>query len=323
MTGASYVSGMRCVILDDYQDVATSYADWSVLPDVTVEALRDHLADDALVDALAGTEIVVAMRERTPFTAELLDRLPDLRLLVTTGMRNASIDLEACREHGVMVCGTGSVSGHTAELTWALILGLLRGIVPEATSLRTGGPWQSTVGLDLAGSTLGLVGLGKIGTRMATVARAFEMDVAAWSPHLDEERAAAAGARLVSKAELFAGSDVVSLHMVLADSTRGIVGVGELASMRPTAYLVNTSRAGLVDGPALVDALRTGGIAGAGLDVHDVEPLPLDDELRTLPNVLATPHLGYVTQGNYRTYFTDAVEDVAAWLAGDPVRILG
>lgn len=314
---------MRCVILDDYQGVATSYAEWSSLPDVSVEVVREHLAgDDAVAAALAGATIVVVMRERTPMGADLLARLPDLRLLVTTGMRNASIDLAACRERGITVCGTGGLASHTAELTWALVLGLLRSIVPEVTALRSGGPWQSTVGVDLAGSTMGLVGLGRIGTRVAAVARAFEMDVLAWSPHLTEARAAAAGARRVTKTELFAGSDVVSLHLVLSDETRGIVGAAELAAMRPTAYLVNTSRAGLVDGPALVEALRSGGIAGAGLDVHEVEPLPVDDELSRLPNVLATPHLGYVTQGNYRIFFTEAVEDIAAWLAGEPMRVL-
>jgi len=314
---------VRCVILDDYQGVATSYADWSVLPGVSVTNIRDHLAtDDAVAASLAGAEVVVVMRERTPLTRALLSRLPDLRLVVTTGMRNASIDLEACRERGITVCGTGSRSTPPVELTWALVLGLLRGIVPEATAFRAGGPWQSTVGVDLAGSTLGLVGLGKIGTRVAAVARAFEMDVLAWSPHLTEERAAAAGARLVPKDQLFADSDVVSLHLVLAEATRGIVGAAELDAMRPAAYLVNTSRAGLVDTAALLDALRSGRIAGAGLDVYDVEPVPLEDDLRALPNVLATPHLGYVTEGNYRTYFTEAVEDIAAWLAGEPVRVL-
>jgi phosphoglycerate dehydrogenase-like enzyme len=314
---------MRCVILDDYQGVATSYGDWSMLTDLSVSAVREHLADDEDVAAAVGdAEVVVVMRERTPLTAELIARLPGLRLVVTTGMRNASIDLAACRERGITVCGTASRSTPPVELTWALVLGLARGLVPEATAFRTGGPWQSTVGSDLAGATLGLLGLGKIGTRVAAVARAFGMDVAAWSPHLTPDRASAADARLVSKEELFAGSDVVSLHLVLAAATRGIVGAAELGAMRRSAYLVNTSRAGLVDTPALVDALRSGRIAGAGLDVYDVEPVPPDHELRSLPNVLATPHLGYVTEGNYRTYFTEAVEDVAAWLAGDPVRVL-
>jgi phosphoglycerate dehydrogenase-like enzyme len=237
-------------------------------------------------------------------------------------MRNASIDLDACRELGITVCGTASSSTPPVELTWALILALTRHVVPESLALRTGDPWQSTIGTDLAGSTLGLLGLGKIGTRVAAVGRAFGMDVAAWSPHLTAERAEAGGARLVDRATLFAGSDVVSIHLVLSDATRGIVGGDELAAMRASAYLVNTSRAGLVDSAALLRALDANALAGAGLDVFDVEPLPADDPLRHHPRVLATPHLGYVTRGNYRTYFTEAVEDVAAWLAGDPVRLL-
>ncbi|GAA1796986.1 D-2-hydroxyacid dehydrogenase family protein [Nocardioides hankookensis] len=315
---------VHCVILDDYQGVATTYADWSTLDGVTVSAVQDHVADeDVLADLLEGVEVLVLMRERTPLTRTLLGLLPSLRLVVTTGMRNASIDLEACRDYDVTVCGTGSLATPTVELTWALILALSRHLVAESELFADAStPWQSTVGTDLAGATLGLVGLGRIGGRVARVARAFDMEVLAWSPHLTEERAAAAGARLVPKAELFAGSDVVSLHLVLADATRGIVGAPELAAMRSTAYLVNTARAGLVDTGALLDALRSGGIAGAGLDVYDVEPLPGEHPLLELDNVLAVPHLGYVTEGNYRTFFTEAVEDVAAWIAGSPVRVL-
>ena len=314
---------MRCVILDDYQGVALSYADWSVLDGVEVSALREHLdGEDRVVAAVGDAEVLVVMRERTPLTRALLERLPGLRLVVTSGMRNASIDLAACRERGVTVCGTASASTPPVELTWALVLGLARHLVPEATAFSAGGPWQATVGRDLAGATLGLVGLGKIGTRVAAVGAAFGMDVAAWSPHLTPERAVAGGARLVDKRTLFAASDIVSLHLVLSDATRGIAGREELAAMRPSSYLVNTSRAGLVDTDALVEALRTGRIAGAGLDVHDAEPLPADHPLRGLPNVLGTPHLGYVSEGNYRRYFSEAVEDVAAWLAGRPVREL-
>lgn len=312
---------VKCVILDDYQGVALGLADWSA---VETRSVREHITDqDELVAAIEDCEIVVVMRERTPFPAELFARLPRLRLLVTSGMRNASIDLEAADRHGVTVCGTAGSSTPPTELTWALILGLVRGILPEATSLRQGGPWQHTIGLDLHGSTLGLLGLGKIGTQMAGVARAFGMDVTAWSQNLTPERAAAAGARLApSKRDLLAASDVVSIHLVLSDRTRGLVGAEDLAHMRPTAYLVNTSRAALVDQPALVAALRTGVIAGAGLDVFDEEPLPADHPFRTLPNVLATPHLGYVTWGNYRTYFREAVEDIHAFLAGTPIREL-
>ncbi len=315
---------MRCVILDDYQGVATSYADWSVLPGVAVTALREHLPDqDDLVAAVGDAEVLVVMRERTPLTASLLDRLPGLRLVVTSGMRNAAIDLEACRQRGVTVCGTSSASTPPVELTWALVLGLVRHLVPESAALAAGGPWQSTVGRDLAGATLGLVGLGKIGARVAAVGTAFGMDVAAWSPHLTPERARDGGARLApSLAALLGQSDVVSLHLVLADSTRGLIGREELAAMRPTSYLVNTSRAGLVDTGALVEALQAGRLAGAGLDVYDEEPLPAGHPLRRLPTVLGTPHLGYVSEANYRTYFTEAVEDIAAWSAGEPVRRL-
>jgi phosphoglycerate dehydrogenase-like enzyme len=314
---------MRCVILDDYQQVATSYADWSALDGVEVTSASEHLEGEALVDALAGAAVVVVMRERTPVTATLLDRLPELRLVVTTGMRNAAIDLDACRERGVAVCGTTSRSTPPVELTWALVLGLVRHLSAESTAFREGGPWQRTVGVDLSGATLGVVGLGKIGRRVADIGRAFGMDVLGWSPHLTDERAAEAGARRAgSLTELMAAADVVTLHLVLSDSTRGLVGAAELAAMRSSAYLVNTSRAGLVDTGALVDALRAGRIAGAGLDVFDEEPLPTDHPLRSLPQVLATPHLGYVTAGNYRTYFTEAVEDIAAWLAGTPTRLL-
>jgi phosphoglycerate dehydrogenase-like enzyme len=311
---------VRCVILDDYQGVATSYADWAALP-LEVTTVREHLDPDATAAALAGAEVVVLMRERTPLTRELLDRLPDLRLVVTTGMRNASIDLDACRERGLPVCGTASSKTSTVELTWALVLGLLRNVVPEARGLAAGG-WQSTVGLDLAGRTLGLLGLGSIGARVARVGAAFDMDVVAWSPHLTEDRAAEGGARLVGRDELFARADVLSLHLVLAASTRGIVGERELGLLRPTSYVVNTARAGLVDSAALLRALDAGALAGAGLDVFDTEPLPAGDPLRDHPRVLATPHLGYVTQDNYRRFFTEAVADVAAWLAGEPVRLL-
>lgn len=311
---------LRCVILDDYQGVATTYADWSALP-LDVATVREHLDLDATAAALAGAAVVVLMRERTPLTRELLDRLPDLRMVVTTGMRNASIDLAACRERAIPVCGTASSKTSTAELTWALVLGLLRQVVPEARGLAAGG-WQRTVGADLAGRTLGLLGLGSIGSRVARVGAAFDMDVIAWSPHLTEERAAAGGARLVTMDELLATADVLSLHLVLAESTRGIVGERELGLMRTSSYLVNTSRSGLVDTAALTAALEQGRLAGAALDVFDVEPLPAGDPLRDHPRVLATPHLGYVTQDNYRRFFTEAVEDVAAWLAGEPVRLL-
>ncbi|MEU1179863.1 D-2-hydroxyacid dehydrogenase family protein [Streptomyces sp. NPDC005820] len=316
---------LRCAVLDDYQGAALTRADWSVLDGkVDVRVLREHLTDrDELVARLADCEIVVVMRERTPFDAGLLRRLPGLRLLVTTGMRNASIDLAAAAAQGVTVCGTASSPTPPVELTWALLLGLARHITAENRALREGGPWQSTVGQDLAGRTLGLLGLGRIGTRVARVATAFGMDVLAWSENLTAERAADAGARLADgKEDLLRRSDFVSLHLVLSDRTRGLLGEPELRAMRPHAHLVNTSRAGLVDRSALLRALREGWIAGAGLDVFETEPLPADDPLRSLPNVLATPHLGYVSERNYRTFYTEAVEDITAFLADAPVRRL-
>jgi phosphoglycerate dehydrogenase-like enzyme len=313
----------KCVILDDYQGVALEYADWSVLADrVEVTSLREHIADeDALVDKLADADVVIMMRERTRFPASLFERLPKLGLLITSGMRNAAIELAAAGD--VVVCGTGSSSTPPAELTWGLILGLARQIPVENSNLRMNGPWQSTVGVDLNGRCLGIVGLGKIGTRVAQVGRAFGMRVTAWSPNLTDERAAAADVeRIASKEELLASSDFVTIHLVLGPTTRGIIGGDDLRRMRPNAFLINTSRAALVDQADLIQALDENWIAGAGLDVFEEEPLPAGHPFRQLPNVLATPHLGYVSEGNYRTYFTEAVGDIEAWLAGSPIRLL-
>ncbi|MFI0223327.1 D-2-hydroxyacid dehydrogenase family protein [Streptomyces lydicus] len=315
----------RCAVLDDYQGVALSMADWSPLADaVDVRTLRQPFrSEDEVVAAIGDCEIVVAMRERTPFPASLLARLPRLRLLITSGMRNAAIDLDAAARHGVTVCGTASNTEPPVELTWALLLGLARNVVTENTALRAGGPWQSTLGADLHGRTLGLLGLGKIGTRVARIGLAFGMDVVAWSRNLTPERAAEAGVRATAtKEELLESSDFVSVHLVLGERTRGLLGADELRRMRPTSYLINTSRAAIVDQPALLQALRENWIAGAGLDVFEQEPLPADHPLRTLPNVLALPHLGYVTRRNYEGYFQQAVEDITAFLAGTPIRQL-
>lgn len=315
---------MRVAVLDDYQDVALALADWAGLDGVEVRSHQEHFASqDELVEAVRDCQVLVIMRERTPFPAALFARLPQLRLLVTSGMRNASVDLAAAAEAGVTVCGTGSHSKPPAELTWALILGLARRITVENAGLRDNGPWQRTVGTTLAGKTLGLLGFGKIGVAVGRVGRAFGMDVVAWSANLAEERTAAEGVRLAaSKTELVRASDVLSVHLVLSDRTRGLLGAEDLALLRPDALLINTSRAAIVDQDALVAALRAGRIAGAGLDVFEHEPLPAEHPYRTLPNVLATPHLGYVTDTNYQVYFREAVEDIRAWLAGAPVRVL-
>ena len=316
---------LRCAVLDDYQNVATSMADWTPLADeLDVVSFTGHFAtEDELVRAIEPFDIVVTLRERVPFPAVLFERLPRLRLLVASGMRNASIDMDAASERGVTVCGTASSSTPPVELTWALLLGLARGLVTESTALRSGGPWQSTVGADLAGRRLGLLGLGKIGSLVARVGLAFGMEVTAWSSNLTKERADEIGVEFAAGLdELLATSDFVSVHLALGDRSRGLLGAAELALMKPTAYLVNTSRAAIVDQDALLAALREGRIAGAGLDVFDQEPLPADHPMRSAPRLLATPHLGYVSEGNYRTYFTHAVEDIQAYLAGTPLRRL-
>jgi phosphoglycerate dehydrogenase-like enzyme len=314
---------IRVAVLDDYQQVAERTADWAGrLPGAEVEFFAEHIADpDALVAALAPFDVVVAMRERTAFPAGVLARLPRLRLLVTTGMRNAAIDMAAAAEHGVLVSGTGAFPSGTAELTWALILGLVRGTAAEDARIRAGG-WQQTVAPDLAGEVLGVVGLGRLGARVAAVGAAFGMDLVAWSPHLDDERAAKSGVRRVAKEELFATAKVVTLHMVLSERTRGLVGAAELGAMREDAYLVNTSRFGLLDEDALRQAIEAGRPAGVALDVFDPEPLPAGHWLRGAPRTLLTPHMGYVTEKTYQVFYTEAVEDIAAWTAGSPVRVV-
>jgi phosphoglycerate dehydrogenase-like enzyme len=314
-----------CAILDDYQDVALRMADWGLVADrVEVRRHSQHFeSEDRLVEAIREAEIVVIMRERTPFRRSLLERLPALRLLVTSGMRNGAIDLGAAAERGVVVCGTESSSEPPTELTWALILGLARRVHLENSAFRSGGPWQSSVGADLHGKTLGLLGLGKIGSRVARIGQAFGMNVCAWSQNLTRERAEEAGVRWASsKAELLETSDFVSIHLVLGDRTRGLVGDAELRRMKPSGFLINTSRAAIVDREPLLRALRESRIAGAAFDVFEQEPLPPEDPFRDLPNFLGTPHLGYVTESNYRTYFRQAVEDVQAYLGGKPIRVL-
>jgi phosphoglycerate dehydrogenase-like enzyme len=300
-------------------------ADWSAVQrQAELRIFREAFAhEDAMVAAIGDCEIVVAMRERTPFRASTFERLRRLRLLVTTGMRNAAIDMDAARARGVTVCGTASLPEPPAEITWALLIALAKHIVPENAAFRANGRWQSTIGADLNGRRLGLLGLGKIGGRVATVGLAFGMDVVAWSQNLTQQRADAVGVRLApSKEALLESSDFVSIHLVLSGRTRGLLGREDLQRMKPTAYLINTSRGPIVEEAALVEALTNRWLAGAGLDVFDVEPPRPDSPFRTLPNVLATPHLGYVTEACYRVYYGEAAEDVAAFLAGSPVRVV-
>jgi phosphoglycerate dehydrogenase-like enzyme len=315
---------VKIAILDDYQGVALGAAPWDDLgADAEVVAFSDHVAsDDALAERLEPYEVVVAMRERTPFTRERLERLPNLRLLVTTGMRNASIDVAAANERGIVVSGTGGVTAATAELTWALILALARHLPTEDRSMHEGG-WQETVGTDLAGATLGVIGLGRQGGPVARIGGAFGMRVIAWSPNLTPERAAEHGADAVSRDELLEQADVLTIHIPLSDRSRGLIGAAELARMKPGALLVNTSRGPIVDEDALVAALRDGAIGGAALDVYDTDPLPAGHPLRSAPNTVLTPHLGYVTEATYAVFYREALEDVAAWRAGEPVRVLG
>jgi len=313
---------MKIAILDDYQHVALTYADWGSLGAQTV-TFTSHIAGTGdLVAELRPFDVIVAMRERTPFTAERIGLLPNLRLLVTTGMRNASIDLAACQAAGVTVCGTRGSPGATPELTWALILAVARHVAEEDAAIRGGG-WQHTVGFGLRGRTLGVVGLGNIGRAVAAVGQAFGMEVLAWSQRLSAATAAAAGVTAVGKDDLFARSDVVTVHYKLSARSVGLVGAREIGLMRPTAFLVNTSRGPVVDSAALLAALHAGNIAGAGLDVYDEEPLPAGHPFRSAPRTVLTPHLGYVTDDGYRIFYTDAVEDIAAFAAGRPVRVVG
>lgn len=317
---------LRLAILDDYQNVALRLADWSRLRDrseITVfeRSFRD---EDEAAAALAPFDILCTMRERTDLPASLIARLPNLKLITITGAKNRTLDLDAAAARGITVSGT-SRRGHghlaTPELAWGLILSLARHIPHEAARMREGG-WQTTLGHVLAGKTLGLMGLGRLGSRMVPVARAFDMDVIAWSPNLTPERARAAGAARVNKDQVFRRADVVSLHLVLGDTTRGIVGPAEFALMKPSAWIVNTARAQLIDEVALTEALRSRRIAGAGLDVHYREPMPDDDPFRVLPNVVMTPHLGFTVEELFRVFYEDTVENVAAFLDGAPIRLV-
>ena len=310
-------------VLDDYQNVALNMGDWSSLQDrAEITVFQDHIADEAaLVTRLAPFDILCIMRERTPMTRSLLAQLTRLKLIVTTGMHNAAIDFAAASELGITVCGTGGSLWGTPELTWALILATQRHLGFEQSNMRTGG-WQTTVGGELQGKTLGIMGLGRIGAIIAKYAAAFGMNVIAWSQNLTQDAAREHGATLVTKDELFARSDVVTIHLKLSDRTRDLVGAHELGLMQPTAYLVNTSRGPIVGEDALISVLQAGKIAGAALDVYDTEPLPPRHPFRTLPNLLATPHIGYVTEQTYRIFYKETMEDIHGWLDGQPIRVM-
>ncbi|MBI4185058.1 MAG: D-2-hydroxyacid dehydrogenase family protein [Proteobacteria bacterium] len=314
----------RIAILDDYLGVARSCADWSALEGrATIDAFTDHLADeDAVARRLAPYDIVVAERERTPFRRSLIERLPNLRLLIATGPVNWSIDYAAARDRGIVVCGTEAIQDNTPELTWGLILALFRRVAAEDRGVRAG-RWQTGLGVGLKGKALGVIGLGRVGARVAAIGQAFEMEVLAWSRNLTPERAAASGASYATKEDLLRRADVVTIHVVLGPRTRGLIGARELALMKPTAYLVNTSRGPIVDERALIEALERGRLAGAGLDVFDIEPLPLDHPFRRIGSVVATPHIGYITAEQYRLFYGQAVENILAFLDGRPLRPLG
>lgn len=313
----------RLAILDDYQGVALSLGPWQDLPPgIEITVFRDTITDqDALAARLAPFDAILIMRERTPFNRALLERLPNLRLLITTGPRNRSVDDAACADRGIVFCGTQNFGDPTVDLTWGLILSLSRDIARQQDALRAG-KWQTSVGLGLEGQTLGVIGLGKLGGRVATVGKAFGMKVLAWSPNLKPERAAEVGVTAVDKQTLLRESDVVTLHLVLSDRSRNTIGADDLALMKKTAFIVNTSRGPLINQDALIAALKGGAIAGAGLDVFDVEPMPLGHPILSAPNTVLTPHLGYVSEQNYRTYYRCTVEAIHAYLAGAPVRVI-
>ena len=318
------MAAYRCAILDDYQNVARDLADWSKIPEVEVKVFNDAVrrtVDDTIRD-VRGFDVVVMMRERTAFPRQVIEALPDLKLLITTGARNASIDMAAAAERGVLVCGTSSYGNPTTGITFGLMIELTRRIGWENARMKAGQPWQVTLGMDIEGKTLGILGLGKLGTRAAGVAKAFGMKVIAWSQNLTPERCKDAGVEYVSKEDLFRRADFVTIHLQLSDRTRGLITARELGLMKNTAYVVNTSRGPIIDEKALLAALGENRIAGAGLDVFDVEPLPLDHPLRKMDNVVITPHLGYVSQQNYACYYPDIVENIRGWLDKKPVRVV-
>lgn len=315
---------VKIAILDDYQNVALGYADWSpVTRDAEIKVFNAPFkSQDEVIRSLQGFTVVAGMRERTAFPRAVIEALPDLKLLITTGAKNASFDVKAANERGVTVCGTAGVGAPTTGIVFGLLLELTRRIGFENARMKAGEPWQVTIGRDLEGMTLGVVGLGKLGARAAAVGKAFGMNVIAWSQNLTPEKAKAGGADYVSREDLFSRADAVTIHLVLSDRSRGLIGAADIGRMKKDAYLINTARAPIVDQAALLKALREKKIAGAGLDVFDVEPLPVDHPYRKLDNVVLTPHLGYVSEQQYRKFYTDIVEDIRAFLDGKPVRVI-
>ena len=315
----------RCAIIDDYQNVALKLADWSkVTKDVEIKVFTEAVrrTDADTINDLKDFDIVVMMRERTRFPRAVIDGMPKLKLLITTGAYNASIDMKACQERGIVVSGTGGFGNPTTGITFGLILELTRRIGWEHARMKSGVLWQDTLGMDIEGKTLGVLGLGKLGARAAGVGKAFGMKVIAWSQNLTPERCKEVGVEYSTKDDLFRNADVVTIHLVLGDRTRGLVGASQLGSMKKTSYIVNTSRGPIIDEKALLDALNKKQIAGAGLDVFDVEPLPLDHPYRKMDNVVITPHLGYVSQQNYEKYYPDIVDDIRGFLDGKPTRVV-
>ena len=314
----------RCAILDDYQNVALKLADWSKIKEVETKVFTEaaRRSDADTIRDLKDFVIVVMMRERTRFPRAVIEGLPNLKLLITTGAYNASIDMKACAERGIVVCGTGGFGNPTTGITFGLILELTRRIGWEHARMKAGVPWQDTLGVDIEGKTLGIIGLGKLGARAAGVAKAFGMKVIAWSQNLTPERCKEVGAEYVSKEDLFRNADIITVHVQLGERNRGLVTAKELALMKKTAYIVNTSRGPIIEEKALIDALTKKQIAGAGLDVFDVEPLPLDHPYRKMDNVVVTPHLGYVSQQNYDKYYPDIVENIRGFLDGKPTRVI-
>lgn len=315
---------MKIAVLDDYQGVAKEFADWSgIEANHDVQIFREHIGGgrDAVVAALQDFDVIAAMRERTVFDRATLEQLPNLKFMVTTGMRNSSIDMDYLKERGIPCAGTGGRTQTTPELAWGLILAVARNIPFEDNNMRTG-QWQQTVGLDLEEKTLGILGLGRLGREMARIGQAFKMDVIAWSQNLTTRSAAEAGVRHVEKDELFAEADVLTIHYKLSERSTGLIGARELGLMKPTSILVNTSRAPIVDMTALMDTLQHGRIAGAGIDVYDDEPVPADHPIRSCPRTVLTPHMGYVSHDTYTIFYQETVANIEAWLAGSPVRVI-